>query len=158
MEDTYARFATKVKVANLEKINDRIFLITTNTHINENDLSEVQFKITVDMKHGDQIDLLNDWGDYEGVSLFDFIRIKSLGRKVYKFFSSHAQIDIQTIKTPINLNSYDGVKKVKRFYGYKVNVYQLNKENIMMTEDQYHENLENLRAWDQKLRDLQKDR
>lgn len=164
--DLYLSYSTKVKVNDLEEINSNIVLITT-THVLENrgiitdKWTEITFKIKYDVTHQNAVELIEKLGYNEfknkGISLFDFMKIKCLGRKVYKFFESDTKIETQAEGRLLDLDDYDDVMKIRNYYYRKVLEYKNMISEIKMLEidkEEYEKNSEILRKYNDKLQEL----
>jgi hypothetical protein len=166
-ESLYLSNSTKLRVKNIVSFDQNVLLVTTssvckNMAVFEDKWEEITFTFKYDLTHKDAVEFIQDlkYEDYigKGIDFVDFIKIKSLGRKVYKFFALKAEFDMEAKSRLLDLNNYDDVSKIKNFYYKQVLDYELVLDSqrdfeMFKEEDQekHEKNSEILKIWEARL-------
>ncbi len=120
-EDLYLSYSTDLNIKSIEEVEDDKVIRTYSTVINRGIIPEnwieLYFTMEYDLTHKKAVKRLIDCGYDEygrkGVSRVDFLKIKAIGRKVYKFIMSKAMSNIKVVQRPLDLEKYDDVKMIR---------------------------------------------
>ena len=146
-EDLYYRHSTDLKIKSIEEVEDgKVIIRTYSTMIDSGIVSEnwveLYFTMEYDLTHKKATKHLIDCGYDEygnrGISRFDFLKIKAIGRKVYKFIISKAMSNIKAIQRPLDLEKYDDVKRIRNAYWKRVMKYI----NMVTDVEMYQQSIE----------------
>lgn len=147
-ESLYLLYGTNLKIKSIESIdgnfNDDVIIRTHSIVVNRGIISEnwveLYFMIEYDMNHNEAIECLlaDGYTEYEGISKLDFLRIKSIDRKVYKFIMTEAESKIEAIQRSLDFEKYDDVERIRNVYGKKVGKY----ENMVSDVKRYQHSIE----------------
>lgn len=127
----YIQNGTKLVIKEITGLENGNLLITTCSVFEKFSIFgdswfEITFNLEYDIHDDEALELLKDYGyyDYQNLSVLDFMKIKSKGRKLYKFTVSKAVKIKETIRRQLDLNNYDDVNKIYKIYYGKVSKYR----------------------------------
>ena len=80
--------------------------------------AELTFTMKYDLEHPAMTEWFTDHGynDMSHISKFDYLKIRGLGRKLWKHFRSDARVELSVIKREMDLTNYDDVNRLRWFY------------------------------------------
>ena len=116
------------------------------------------FTLKIDFSEPEGQERLEDLGYDEfkskGISVFDFIKIKSVGRELYMFIPVDSRLEIKCIKRKMDLSDYDDVNKIYLYYLGKTWKYERMEADIRhfqsyveFDRDTYESDKERLKKW-----------
>lgn len=137
----YIKHATKLKVKDIREVegdgvdeesvngeDKNKILVLTSSIIENRSLfgekwTEISFSFKYDTTHEDAVERLENLGYEEfrkkGISIYDFMKIKSIGHNEYKFFCNDAISDIRAEGRLMDLEDYDDLYKIRQIYYVK---------------------------------------
>jgi hypothetical protein len=166
--DIFMKNKTKLKIQDINQVGEGKLLITTSSVVENfslffNNWSEIHFILEYDVTQHGAVELLEALGynEFQNISILDFMKIKSKGRKLYKFITSDAININQTIKRSLDMKDYDDVRKVYLLYKCKVMKYQSMVQDIKwfqseveIDKDRHEINVEQEKKYEKMLNDL----
>jgi len=147
--DLYSDHWECMKVKSIDASNyeetGQISITTTKTHYNTALLGdswiEVYFTIEYDLDAEKEIEeyMMKEWYKFDEVSKAVFYQIKTLGRKMWKFFSDDHMMNVKAHKRKMNITEYDDVNKIHHIYWKKVRDYDELVEDLKHLKWRVHE-------------------
>ena len=130
-KDIYHGHSTKLIIKDIQELDNGNLLITTS-RVFENfsilgDLwVEIIFQFEYDIHHEAAQKLLANLGysEFQNISVFDFMRIKTKGRKLYKYTASKARKIKCTSRRKLDMTNFDDVDTIWKLYYAKVSEYK----------------------------------
>lgn len=168
----YIHNSTKLKIKDVTEDDDGSLLMIThpilyNFSVFSDAWADITFVMKCDISTPETRERLESMGypefEAKGISVLDFIKIKSIGRKLWKFLPHDCESVYKTYRRNLDLTNYDDVCKLYAHWRRKTSFYEdaeLNiKHNKMIVElekDKYlrdNEQKEKFRLLHQKLLD-----
>lgn len=131
--DLYLKYSTNLIIKNIEELDQYTLLVTTypvleNRSILGDKWTEITFKFKYFYTKEIAQELLDEQGYIEfkqkSISVYDFLKIKYIGRKVYKAFHSDSEFDFYAEGRLLDLEEYDDVSKIVHYFRKKVCQYE----------------------------------
>ena len=128
-ESIYLNNYRDIKAKDITLIDNKTIFVTTTSIIKDRSIlgekwTQMHFTFEYDVNHKDAIIRMHNQGYYEfrerGVSYYDFIKIKSIGLEVYKFFANEARVNFKVISRLLDLDDYDDVSRIQSVYRRKI--------------------------------------
>jgi hypothetical protein len=160
--DCYIKYSTKVRVAEIEADGDSLLITTTPVLENRSVLGDAWTEITFTFKYDitakkaqKHLYRLGYSEFNDRVSSIDFLKIKTFGNEVCKYFHPKNESDHQAIMRLLDLEDYDDVQKIQRHYYRKVSKYRTRVDDARWLEDakqwelkEYERDKDTLEKWD----------
>lgn len=164
-ERLFYRHSTKLMVKDVyfqEDQNSNIIFQTSSVIENFSCFSDnwysYYFTLKIDFSEPEGQERLEDLGYDEfktkGITVFDFIKIKSVGRKLYMFTPVDSRLEIKCVKRKMDLSDYDDVNRIYLYYLGKTWKYENMERDIINFEkfieldrDTYESDKEKLEKW-----------
>lgn len=165
-ESDYSIFtshSTKLKVKEIKEINETEVMVFTGSifldrGVFEEKWVEISFSFKYNLTHKSAIEFLemDNYKEFsaKGIKVIDFLRLKAIGRKQYRFFGNEARSEIKAVKRIMNWNSYDDALRIKCIYSKRKFDYEFAKDIVKIEKDNYEKNCAELKFWSQRFKDL----